>query len=118
MYIRTCTHTYKIIHVCIYVCTYLLQLLFVCVFPCTFVHTCMLVAFLIVHVCVHFFTITVFPAFVPQEVQAMETAWQVGPVGKNDLRNKIGKKKLLVMDVDTEDHLKLASLFEVRVDFS
>ena len=48
----------------------------------------------------------------------MEAARQVGPVAKNDLRNKISKKKLLVMDVDTEDHLKLASLFEVRVDFS
>jgi hypothetical protein len=46
------------------------------------------------------------------ETQALEASQQANPVSKSDLRNKINKKKLLVMDVDVEDHIKLAGLFE------
>ena len=37
------------------------------------------------------------------------------PSQEKDLRNKLNKRKLVVMNVAREDHLKLAQLFEVCV---
>ena len=63
--------------------------------------------------CVHVFTwCSLLP---PQERQLAESAKAelAKAAQKKDLRNKLNKRKLVVMNVAKEDHLKLAQLFEV-----
>ena len=57
----------------------------------------------------------VFTLLSSQERQLVESAKaeMARAAQKRDLRNKLNKRKLVVMNVAREDHLKLAQLFEV-----